>query len=163
MGKRLRYKSKWKIKTKLRWQNIKKLLQMDTEKYLKIKLILYDDGIFFTYKFLRKLLYSKFSLYKYLPCSHWRKMDQNPILKMESSFSVSDFRELNSVTGANTSPGKMKEEEGNKKKCHNNKCNKILLIIIKENLSCSFIFNSYKLNSALKINFSQRSCVEKNW
>lgn len=36
------------------------------------------------------------SLHEYL-CSHCRKMDQNPIFKMESSFSVSEFRgKLNS-------------------------------------------------------------------
>ena len=51
-------------------------------------------------------------------------MDQNPIFKMESSFSVSEFRELNYVTRPNTSPGKNREEGGrgeeNNKKYNDN-------------------------------------------
>lgn len=65
------------------------------------------------FKELFNSLFFFLSLHEYL-CSHCRKMDQNPIFKMESSFSVSEFRgKLNSVSGPNISPGKMKENKYN--------------------------------------------------
>lgn len=65
-------------------------------------------------------------------------MDQNPIFKLESSFSVPEFRELNPVTRPNISPGKMKEEEDETKKYNIN--NNTLLLLKKTTIYPAYIF-----------------------
>lgn len=102
-----------------------------------------------------------FSLSKYLYVCTEGKWIRTPIFKMESSFSVSEFRKLNYVTRPNTSSGKIKEEEEENKKYGNIFKNHYS----QDNLPCSYSFklSQSKFNSALKIKFSHRSDVrEKN-
>ena len=105
------------------------------------------------------ILLNFFSISKYLYVCTEGKWIRTPIFKMESSFSVSDFRKLNYVTRPNTSSGKIKEEEEENKKYGNTFKNHYS----QDNLPCSYSFklSQSKFNSALKIKFSHRSDVRK--
>lgn len=76
-------------------------------------------------------------------------MDQNPIFKMESSFSVFKFRgKLNAVSGPNISPGKMKENKYNNHNFNIDK-NGIKLYKLLFNEIFFSAANSHKLNLTL--------------
>lgn len=104
----------------IRWQN-KKYKTITNKLWRNIKINLWKCSFFhFIFKII-KLYYPLkifFPLCNYLYVRTEGKWIRTPIFKMESSFSISEFRKLNYVTRPNTSSGKIKkeeEEEENKK------------------------------------------------
>lgn len=105
----------------IRWQN-KKYKTITNKNYKEILKLICGNAHFFTLylKFLSCIILLNFffPLCKYLYVRTEGKWIRTPIFKMESSFSISEFRKLNYVTRPNTSSGKIKkeeEEEENKK------------------------------------------------